>query len=74
MLGRALSLLSALAGIAGTIVLFNGSFAYETMMHWSSRDMASQMAQRNRRRKRLQQVGLGLLLVSFVLQGIGAVV
>ena len=70
--GRWINLAAAALGAIGAIVLFNGRFAYESFSPWQSRDGKAVEAQtkRNLRRQLKQRIGLGLILVSFVLQGI----
>jgi hypothetical protein len=70
--GRSLNLAAAVLGAIGAIVLFKGSFAYESFSQNYGRDGVAMRAQidRNRRRQRKQRIGLGLILASFVLQGV----
>ena len=62
-----LNIFSSLCGVTGTIVLFKGSFAYETMPHYMGTQSASEMSARNARRNRLQKLGMFLLVASFIL-------
>jgi multisubunit Na+/H+ antiporter MnhG subunit len=69
--GRWINLVAAALGAIGAIVLFNGSFAYESFPQYYSRDGEAVKAQtaRNRRRQIMQRIGIGLILASFVVQG-----
>jgi hypothetical protein len=68
--GKTLSAASAILGAAGTILIFRGSFTYESPGGWMTPPLIGEMTQRNRRRQVLQRAGLTLLTLSFVLQGI----
>ena len=70
--GRWINLVAAALGAIGAIVLFYGSFAYEGFPQYYSRDGKAVKAQtdRNLSRQLKQRVGLGLILASFVLQGV----
>jgi hypothetical protein len=67
-----INLAAAVLGAVGAIVLFKGSFAYESFSPWHSRsqraDTVKAQTERNRRQI-MQRIGLGLILASFVLQG-----
>lgn len=63
-------LLSAILGAAGTVCLYLGSFAYEQFPYYASRASVAETSRRNRKRQRLQRVGLALIMISFVLAGI----
>jgi hypothetical protein len=67
-----INLAAAVLGAIGAIVLFNGSFAYEGFPQYYGRDWEAIKAQtaRNRSRQLKQRVRLGLILASFVLQGV----
>jgi hypothetical protein len=71
--GRLINLAAAVLGAIGAIVLFNGSFVYESFSPMHSRrqraDTVKAQTERNRRRQIMQRIGLGLILASFVLQG-----
>ena len=69
--GRRINLVAAALGAIGAIVLFNGSFAYESFSRNYSRHGGEVEAQkaRNLSRRLKQRIGLGLILVSFVGQG-----
>ncbi|MFI5420387.1 MAG: hypothetical protein ACHQ1H_05420 [Nitrososphaerales archaeon] len=69
-LAKALNVASALFGAAGTILLFKGSFTFETPTTWMSDEIEKQMAERNERRQLLQRLGLSGLLISFILAGL----
>jgi hypothetical protein len=64
---KLLEILSALSGAGGTVLLFKGTFGFEAPPFWSSPKLEQDMAVRNRKRWRLQNVGLLLLLLSFLL-------
>jgi hypothetical protein len=70
-LGRWINLAAAVLGAVGAIVLFNGSFAYESFPQYYSRDGEALKAQseRNRSRQLKQRIGIELILASFVVQG-----
>jgi hypothetical protein len=68
---KALGLLSAVSGAAGTCSLYLGTFGFEMPGLFNrSNDEVMQASARNKRRLILQPLGLFLLLVSFVLAGI----
>lgn len=76
---RWVSLVSAVFGAVGAWLLFRGSFAlaqgpsgYGLLATWQAE--AGERRSRNRRRLLLQRMGLALILVSFALQGVAAVV
>ena len=66
-------LLSAVSGAVGTLFLFFGSFAYEQLSPYSNPEIIRDIAKRNKRRQFRQGVGLGLLMLSFVLAGFNVV-
>jgi hypothetical protein len=66
-------LLSAVSGAVGTLFLFFGSFAYEQPSAYMNREFIDAMVKRNRRRRLLQQTGLGFLMLSFILAGFSVV-
>ncbi len=68
--GRILNLASAICGIAGTAALYKGSFAYEQPAMWGSDEGNKAMYARNRKRQIFQRAGLGLICLSFCLQGV----
>jgi hypothetical protein len=69
--GRWINLVAAALGALGAIVLFNGSFAYESFSPLHSRTLKTVEAQtdRNLSRQLKQRIGIGLILASFVVQG-----
>lgn len=69
-LGRMISLVSAVFGILGTLLLFKGSFAFESPSVYMSSQMVDEMNARNIRRLLLQRLGLMGLVVSFLLAAI----
>lgn len=64
-----LGLLSALAGACGTALLYFGSFAYEQLSYWGSPRLTESVNRRNHHRRQLQRLGLGFLMLSFILGG-----
>jgi hypothetical protein len=66
-------LLSAVSGAVGTLFLFFGSFAYEQLPPYTNPEIIRDMAERNKRRQFRQRIGLGLLMLSFVLAGFSVV-
>jgi hypothetical protein len=70
---------SAGFGVAGTLFLFFGSYAYETgplNTTFAEAFLAEKAGidARNRRRMIMQRIGLGLIMVSFALAGVSAFV
>lgn len=68
----ALVILSAISGLAGTLLLFKGSFAFEQFPYYTNPEMIKQVSARNRRRAAFQRTGLSLLACSFILELISA--
>jgi hypothetical protein len=66
-------LLSAVSGAVGTLFLFFGSFAYEQLSPYVNSTIIDDMAGRNRKRQFRQRIGLGFLMLSFVLGGASVV-
>jgi hypothetical protein len=66
-------LLSAVSGAVGTLFLFFGSFAYEQLSPYTNPEIIRDLAKRNKRRQFRQRIGLGLLMLSFVLAGFSVV-
>ena len=71
------SLISAVFGAAGAIVLFNGSYAlqpFEGGVFGSDALTAynDQVKRKNARRVVIQKVGLGLICIGFLIQGLAA--
>jgi hypothetical protein len=68
---RWINLAAAVLGAVGAIVLFNGSFAYESFAPYYGRDreLLEAQSKSNRIRRRKQRIGIGLILASFVVQG-----
>jgi hypothetical protein len=67
---HALGLVSAVFGALGTISLFKGSFAFEQPMALSNKLDRQERHIRNVRCLVFQRIGLGFLLLSFVLQAV----
>jgi hypothetical protein len=66
-------LLSAVSGAVGTLFLFFGSFAYEQPSAYMSLQLIADMVKRNKKRQFRQRIGLGFLMLSFVLAGFSVV-
>jgi hypothetical protein len=67
---KIVGLVSAASGALGTLLLFFGSFAYEQPAYYMSKNMNDAMVKRNTRRQVFQRMGLGLIMLSFVLAGL----
>lgn len=67
---KALNITSAVVGIMGTVLMYRGTFGFvmSGAFMGTAADPATNKA--NNRRQLLQRLGLALLTVSFVLQGI----
>lgn len=70
---KTFGLASALCGAIGTLLLLMASSALEPPNAWGSESLRKSVEARNRRRQVLRVSGLGFLLASFVLAGIGVV-
>lgn len=73
------ALISAVIGAAGTAALFKGSFALEPLpgATWGGPILDAynlDVIAKNKRRMIWQRSGLALLLTSFLMQGVGALV
>ena len=68
-----INLASALCGMMGTWFLFKGSFAFEAPPVWMNHGMVRTISNRNSRRAIFQRIGLTLLMISFALQALPAV-
>jgi hypothetical protein len=66
-------LLSAVSGAVGTLFLFFGSFAYEQFPYYANPELIAAVAKRNKKRQFRQRIGLGLLMLSFILAGFSVV-
>ena len=64
---RGLVFASCIVGMLGTISLYLGSYAYEAVMVFMSEKEAKIIDARNRKRRILQRLGIGLLFVSYLL-------
>jgi hypothetical protein len=67
---KILGLVSAASGAFGTLLLFFGSFAYEQPAYYMSKNAIDVMVKRNKRRQVFQRMGLGLIMLSFVVAGL----
>jgi hypothetical protein len=67
---QVVGLLSAASGAVGTLFLFFGSFAYEQPSAYMNHEFIDAMVKRNKRRRLFQNMGLGFLMLSFVLAGL----
>ena len=63
---RMLEIVSALSGAGGTAFLYKGTFGFESLSPYSSSKIVEGVATRNQRRLRMQRLGLGLLMLSFL--------
>jgi hypothetical protein len=72
-IGKTIALASAVAGAIGTLLIYRGSFAFESPGFIVDDELMKKINARNRRRHILQRLGLGLLMISFVLAGISVV-
>jgi hypothetical protein len=70
-LPKIVGLISALSGAAGTWLLYKGSFAYEQLMPYVNNAMIDEISKRNKKRHAFQRAGLILIMISFLLAGIG---
>jgi hypothetical protein len=66
---KLIQLLAAACGVAGTVLLYLGSFGLEARP--SDTDLLKKMAERNEQRLWRQRLGLEFLLISFLSGGIG---
>ena len=68
--------MAAVLGSVGGVVLFKWSFAFESLPFYDDRagTISKGVGLRNRRRQAMQRVGLGLILASFVVQGMAQLV
>jgi hypothetical protein len=64
---KLIQLLAAVCGVAGTVLLYFGTFGLEARPFYSDTDLLKKIEQRRWR----QRLGLEFLLISFVLGGIG---
>jgi hypothetical protein len=64
---KILNVSSSFFGLIGTYILFKGSFAFETMPHYMSTQLATEMSVRNAKRNRHQKCGVFFLVLSFIL-------
>jgi uncharacterized BrkB/YihY/UPF0761 family membrane protein len=67
---KLLGLASACLGALGTALLYRGSFSNESFGAWMDPQLIAEQTQRNLSRQQLQRLGLALLTLSFILQGI----
>jgi hypothetical protein len=69
---RWLNVAAAILGSLGALILFKWSFAFESLPFYDDRagTISKPIGLRNRRRQTMQRVGLALILVSFILQGV----
>jgi hypothetical protein len=68
--GRWINLAAVVLGALGALVLYKGSFAFESFGQWHDAASIKAQSARNLRRQTMQRVGLGLICASFVLQGV----
>jgi hypothetical protein len=69
---RWLNVAAAILGSLGAMILFKWSFGFESLPYYDDRagTISKALGLRNRRRQTMQRVGLALILISFVLQGV----
>jgi hypothetical protein len=73
--GQIVGLAAATAGAAGTAFLYKGSFSLVVPGSYTvNAGLIDEITARNRRRLLLQRIGLGLLMASFVLADIAALI
>jgi len=65
-----INIASAACTAIGTIVLYRGSFAYETMARYMNEKLIEETYKRNRKRLILQRSGVVLILAGLGLQTI----
>jgi hypothetical protein len=54
-------------GAGGTACLYKGTFGFESFSPYANNKLSQEMSARNKRRLLMQRLGLGLLLLSFLL-------
>ena len=69
-IGKCINLTAAVAGCAGTILLYKGSFAYVQLGGWADDNLVAETRKRNRKLQFFQRLGLGLILLGFALGGV----
>lgn len=67
---KALNVASAIAGFAGTVLLYQGTFGLVAPGAYMNTALLAEMKKANDRRQLLQRAGLMLLTASFLLQGV----
>ncbi|SFK78906.1 hypothetical protein [Methylocapsa palsarum] len=67
-LSKVFNLVAAVLGMLGALILYKGSFAYESPGAYMDNAMVDAMRSRNTRRLFAQRLGLGLISASFALQ------
>ena len=73
-IAKIIGIAAALAGALGTSLLYGGTFGFETFGPYTNPKLVAQMTARNRRRLRLQRVGLAFLMLSFLLGGVSVAI
>ena len=56
-----------IVGAGGTACLYKGTFGFESFSPYANNKLIQEMSARNKRRLLMQRLGLGLLLLSFLL-------
>lgn len=69
--GNVVGLASAICGVAGTCFLYMGSFALiQPPGFLGSPEATRKVVAKNKQLRRLQRIGLGFLLIGFILQAV----
>ncbi len=68
-IGKMLNIAAACAGASGTVLLYRGSFAYDQLTPLVSDDVLNQLRKANKDRQLRQKLGLGLILLGFIVGG-----
>lgn len=68
---KAVNIASAIIGVAGTVLLYKGTFGLVVPGFYYMDDAGNEAIRKaNDRRQLLQRIGLGMLTLSFFLQGV----
>jgi hypothetical protein len=65
---KMIKIASGVAGMAGALALYNGSFAFEQFVGYDNAETIKGKSSRNTQRLWFQRAGLALIFVSFALQ------
>lgn len=69
-IGRVISLVAAVAGAIGTLLLYKGSFAFVQLGGWADDKLVAETIERNRKLQLRQRLGLTFILAGFILGGV----